>query len=190
MFAMKTDCFETEQISHRSLRLWRSSKNWWSLCPLEYCRVDKEAGCSGKQMQMRRLVGDFCVESAECRGQGVLGLWYWSMGIGCCDLGCWVQGVLSEDHLYGGIKVNYISSLSLSSFSFFISEFISLPSSNVSSPFISLCNLLPFSFPPSGGCFHIIVSEYLILCRVLLLKYPLFHFPSYLPSKLIFTGVV
>lgn len=76
MFAMKTDCFETEQISHRSLRLWRSSKNWWSLCPLEYCRVDKEAGCSGKQMQMRRLVGDFCVESAECRGQGVLGLWY------------------------------------------------------------------------------------------------------------------
>jgi len=52
----------------------RSSRGWWSLCPWECYRVDKEAGCSGKQMQMRGFVGEFWVESAECRGQRVLGL--------------------------------------------------------------------------------------------------------------------
>lgn len=69
------------------------------------------------------------------------------MGTGCCDLGCWMQGALTEDHLYGGIKVNCVFFLFISSFLFFIFELISHYSFNVSSPIISLCCLLAFPFP-------------------------------------------
>lgn len=129
------------------------SKNLWSLCPWEYCRVDREAGCNkcrGEDLQMTSVWRVMCIKDKE--------LWVCSTHCSV-GIGCWVQGSLTESHLYGGTKINHISFLFISSFpSLYLTQFPTIV-------VIFLLQLLCFATPPHPlslfcWCFHITVSLY------------------------------